>query len=329
MAENVKSSRFAKNVSIVIIRMVIGGLLGLFVTTFLARTLGPEGNGVYALAILFPLTAVAFGGLGIGPATVYLISSGKFSVPEVIAKNTLISLLAATFTVVIGVLLLFVYGKQWFAGVPFSVLILALLTTFPLMLFGSLVAVFQGRQNFSQFGFFTILPQATAAVFFVITLRFFEDKVTAAVAIWGLGYVVGSGAVLYALQVAFGGFARNLRTESHYLPSVFKYGLTAHAGNLVTFLNYRVDVYLLGALAGLHSVGIYAVTVPITEAVWLLSNAASSVIFPFIASLQGNSVDKNKVTSFVSRWVFFATVTFALVIGFLRSESTRLNSSHQ
>lgn len=310
-----KSLRFAKNVSITMVRLIAGALLGLFVASFLARTLGPEGNGAYALAILFPLMAVAIGGLGLGPATVYFISNGKFPAPEIVAKNTLISLFAATVTVAIGTLLLFVYGQKWFTGVPLSVLILALLITFPLMLFGSLAAAFHGRQDFRQYGFFTLLPQATAAVLFVITLGFVDDKLTAAVSIWGLGYVVALGAIAYRLRNTFRGFFASLQTDSRYLSSVLKYGLISHAGNLVTFLNYRVDIYLLGALAGMHAVGIYAVTVPITEAVWLLANAASTVIFPLVASRQGEVGDKNKTTPFVSRWVFMATVACALIIG--------------
>jgi O-antigen/teichoic acid export membrane protein len=309
-----KSLLFAKNASFVLTRLLIGALSALFISSFLARTLGPEGYGIYALAILCPMLAVAIGGLGLGPASVYFVSKGSFGLPEVVAKNIVISLATAGIVAMIGLVIVWSYGQELLPNVPLPLLVIALLMTFPMMMFGHLAAIFQGLQNFKEHGFFTLLPQVTSAMLLVGGFWLFGGKLTVAVLAWGGGYVLALAVVLYRFRAEIKLFFFSIKIRSHYLSESLKYGLKSHVGNLITFLNYRINVYLLGALAGTHAVGIYAVTVPVTEAIWLVSNAASAVLFPMVASLQAGHTSRN-VTPMVCRWVLLVTVLAALFIG--------------
>jgi len=181
------------------------------------------------------------------------------------------------------------------------------------MMFGNLAAIYQGMQNFSLHSVYTLLPQVITTVLLVFCFWLFEDKLTVAVLSWGLGYVLALGAIIYRFRDEITSYKRSSKVRSQYLSESLKYGLKAHIGNLITFLNYRIDVYLLGALAGTYAVGIYAVTVPITEAIWLVSNAASAVLFPLVAKLQENNTSNN-VTPLICRWVLLATVLAALLV---------------
>ncbi len=308
-----KSLLFAKNTSLVLTRMVAGAVSALLIASFLARTLGPEGNGIYALVILCPVLAVAIGELGVGPASVYLISRGRFGIPEIVAKNIIVSLLTASIVSLVGLFIVLLYGHKWFHNVPLSLLVIGLLMIFPLMMFGNLVAIFHGTQNFKLHGFYTVLPRVINAVLLVLFLGFFKGKLTVAVLSWGLGYVFALGAIIYRFRDEVKSFKRSFGLHSQYLSESLKYGLKSHISNLVTILNYRIDVYILGALAGTYAVGIYAVTVPVTEAIWLVSNAASAVLFPLVASQHKDATSKND-TPVISRWVLLVTALAAFLV---------------
>ena len=60
----------------------------------------------------------------------------------------------------------------------------------------------------------------------------------------------------------------------------FSFGLRGHIGNLFQFFNYRLDVFIVNYFLGPASVGIYIVSVMVTELLWYLPNAVGFVIFP-------------------------------------------------
>ena len=69
-----KSLLFVKNFSLVLTRLIIGVATVLLISSFLSRTLGQEVNGIYVLAILCTMLAVAIGGMGVHSASVYFVS---------------------------------------------------------------------------------------------------------------------------------------------------------------------------------------------------------------------------------------------------------------
>jgi O-antigen/teichoic acid export membrane protein len=56
-------------------------------------------------------------------------------------------------------------------------------------------------------------------------------------------------------------------------------------------LNYRVDLFLLSAVATAASLGHYAVAVAVTTVLWLLPQALSDVLFPRVAALSAAGED--------------------------------------
>src|SRR5207253_8425079 len=59
-----------------------------------------------------------------------------------------------------------------------------------------------------------------------------------------------------------------------------RFGVQGESGNALQLLNYRLDQYIVRAFVGLAGVGIYAVGVSMSEAVFLLANAVAIVLLP-------------------------------------------------
>lgn len=304
---------FARNVSFALVRIGFAACLSLFVSSYLARVLGPEVNGVYTLAILLPITAFSFGNLGVGSSSVYFISKKIFSLKDVVSSNILLGGCSGAVLLFLLIGAVVFFGDSWFLGIPFHVLCVSIFAVFPLIIFNNLASVFQGLLNFKLHGMLAITPLAITSIFLLSALWLFDDLAFGAVFFWAVGYFVACLIVVFLLRREIDVGHSLSRNQAPVCREMLRYGLVAHLSNVITFLNYRVDVYLLGIISGAASVGLYAVTVPITEATWMISTAVSAVIFPFVSSRE-NGGGSNSITPQVSRFVFLATLIVSIFI---------------
>jgi O-antigen/teichoic acid export membrane protein len=68
------------------------------------------------------------------------------------------------------------------------------------------------------------------------------------------------------------------------LRSVVGYSVPSYVANLVQFLNYRLDLFLVGMLRGIEGVALYALAVSIAQLLWIVSTSAAVVLLPAIAA---------------------------------------------
>jgi O-antigen/teichoic acid export membrane protein len=133
-------------------------------------------------------------------------------------------------------------------------------------------------------------------------------SVGSAVATWVGGQTLGT--VLMAWHVArrSAGFGRpDLRLARRSLG----FGVKAHAGRAMLLGNYRLDQWILGAIAGARELGLYSVAVAWAEALFYLPTALAAVQRPdLVRSARGNAARDAAA-------VFRATmlVTVPLVVG--------------
>jgi len=61
--------------------------------------------------------------------------------------------------------------------------------------------------------------------------------------------------------------------------------------NVAQFLNYKLDVFVVGFFAGTASVGRYTLAVSLAQLLWLMSNSVASVLLPKVAASTASSDD--------------------------------------
>jgi O-antigen/teichoic acid export membrane protein len=130
-----KAATFAKETALTLVARIAGLLLALTTSVVIARTLGPEGNGIYTLATLFPLLLVTFTNLGIGPATVYHVAQDKYPLKEVLGNNIVLSVVTGSVASLVGLVIILLFRDRLFPTVAPTYLMLALLLV-PVTLFG-------------------------------------------------------------------------------------------------------------------------------------------------------------------------------------------------
>lgn len=312
-----KAAVFAKDTALTLTARVAGLTLALLSSIVIARALGPEGTGVYTLAILFPLLIITFTNLGIGPATVYYVAQEKYSLREVLGNNVLLSAVIGTVATLVGLGLVVLSQGQIFPSVAPSYLALALLLV-PVNLFSQQYVnhILLGARRIKEFNAASVLQKLL-----FLPLVFLTTVVLGLGVFGALWATILSSAVLcvflFPWVVRIAGGIR-YRLNYTYLRDAFRYGIKAYLGNIIGFLNYRIEVFLLGIFLPVAAVGFYAVAVALAEKLWFLSESASIVLFPTV-SAEKDEYQRKTFTPLVSRNILLITALGAVAL-FLVSE---------
>ena len=94
-----------------------------------------------------------------------------------------------------------------------------------------------------------------------------------------------AGALLTCALMVEGVLRINLpRNGTRGLRKVTGYAAPLYLGNVVQFLNQRLDIFLVAAFASLRDVGLYALAVSLAQLLGLVSNSVGTAMVPRIAS---------------------------------------------
>jgi len=305
------SGKFVRGTMVTFISGILNLSLRVGTSVILARVLGPEGRGVYALAVLLPSLIVTFGNLGIGPATTYHVARGKFRRQEILGNNVLLSLGVGGVGALVGLAVVLFFRETVFPGVSSGYLLLALVLVPAELFFSYVNYVLLGAQRIKEFNYVQMAQSALFLGFVALALLGLKAGVTGAIlAEWFTWLIVDAQVFRLAYRVA-GGI--DLKPNVFYLKRATTYGIKAHLANILGFLNYRVDMFLVNAFLGPAAVGLYSVGVGLVERLWMVSYAASTVLFPRVAA-EGEEQRRKEFTPLVARTVLWITALGALVL---------------
>jgi O-antigen/teichoic acid export membrane protein len=86
-----------------------------------------------------------------------------------------------------------------------------------------------------------------------------------------------------------------------------------HPANVLGYLGYRLDVFLVDGYKGAAAVGLYGAGVVIAEGLWMPSQAVSTALFPTIAAETSESA-RLSITPFVARTTLWLTTILAGIL---------------
>ena len=290
-------------------RQLVSAVIQLGTIIVVARLFGPDGNGAYAIAVLVPTLLATFLNLGFAPANVYYLGGKKINV--VVAWN--VSVKAAFLITPVGLfagfLAILFFSDTFFQGVDRRFLFLSLLS-FPLLLLNNFISsIFQGLGDFRKFNILLLLQPALTLLLTLLGFAFgwfslmcvISAYITAIACSFLLGFYLLQG--LLRKEVL-----DKLQSDDGYMKKAFLYGYKAHLGNILTFLNYRLDIFLVNAFLGPASTGIYLIAVQLSERMWLLSRSVSTVLLPRLSGLSDIDERKRRLTGIAARWMFFVAL---------------------
>lgn len=305
---------FAKNTAATFAGQVITLIIGIGISVVIARLLGPENKGLYSLAILLPTFIVIITNLGINPATVYHTAKADYNRKQIFGNNIWLSLAIGAISSIIGLFVIYFFGESLLPGLPMPIALLALFIVPLQLLAGNLKAILLGMQRITPLNIISVVQAFLNLILIVIALVGLHSGVPGVIIVSILTSITTNIIVFLLVYKTLKGISFQINFS--YIRRTLTYGIQAQAGNILGFLNYRADFFLVNLFLNPTAVGFYSIAVGISEKLWLASKATSMVLLPKIAAEKNEQVRK-ELTPIVSRTVLLITIIGASVLFFI------------
>ncbi len=290
-------------------RILTSNIIQLVSIVVISRELGPEMQGIYVLSLLFPSTLAMLLNLGISGANIYYIGKGKVSYST--AWHTCIYLYKRLLLVGVGLLFiaLFIsYNLNYSTGVSaFWPIVI-----FPILLFSPILAsFFQATESFKFYNRIILIQPAILLICVLASVLLDVIDVDLILLFFSISHII-------TLSVVFKEHKKNVVREAkfsrRYLKLAIRYGSRVHISNILSFLNYKIDLFMIGFFLNPASVGIYSIAIQISEKLWIISQSISTVLFPRLSNLKNAHEKKIKITSFSIKVTMYLTTLGAMVL---------------
>ena len=291
---------------------------------YLARTLGSEALGIYAMGMTVAGLFGVFGALGINTAAqrypaVYA-STGRGAELRAFVRWALLIVCTVNGVLAGGVVL----ARRWVSIRLYHTPALAgYLYLFALILFSGALTTFFGQllTGFKQTATRTIIANF-AGVF--LNIVFAVALISAGTGLWG--YVVAQLASAFVVLVLL---VWATRKRIAAVPSVastgkivypkaemLSFAAAAFAMDLTAFLYAQTDKVILGSYLNARMLGIYSVAATIVAFVPIALQSVNQIFSPTIAELHARGqIDLlNRLYQTLTKWVFGMTLPLAAVV---------------
>lgn len=258
--------------------------LALVSSVLLARLLGPEGRGLFALVLLLPELARSFALLGFEQA------NAVYAGLEPERRRALVWHSAALAGGVGG--LIAVAGMGWvvlgapgFAGLlrgPLWLYLLPLAMVPGLMAVEYWWAILRGMNRIVLLNAVEVATKAASLSLVVVLVGGLHLGVAGA--IWanvtiGLASVV----LMAALLTSMGALGRPSFDWALW-KRTWRFALPAHCASVMGYLNYRVDQFIIAAWLPPEQLGFYVIAVDLAERLWILTGAVANALLPHLTN---------------------------------------------
>jgi O-antigen/teichoic acid export membrane protein len=277
-------ARFASDVALTFGVRIVALLIGIATGIVVARILGPEGRGAYALIVAFPGLVLSFVHLGIAQANVYFLRKAEVKVdPAIIKANTVVLTIGISIVTLTALWFLKpVIFSSFLKDLPpkYYWIILMVVPFIILETFASSLLVANERfRLINGISFVLRIIETTSIVIVLMVLH---------MGLWGvalafLGMSITSAST--STYFAFRGRPVISRPDYRTIGRSVAYGLKSHVQTLTGFLHFRVDIFILAAFLSTVEVGYYSVAVGLVSLIFFVPESVGFVLFPKLAGL--------------------------------------------
>lgn len=285
-----------------------------------ARGLGPEGKGLYAIALLFPSLLAGLGSMGMNTASIYFLNKEPGGRPAIAGTALLYSAAAGLALTALTAALAGNINSAFLGGTGAASVLAAAPLTLLLMLFETAYCFFLAGRDIRNISVMNAVKSFSHLGIVAGLLLFGSLTVFNTVISQSAAAAAGLLSALYALKA--GGFFSGISFQWPVFRRLASFGLRQHIGTAAQTLNYRADMFIAAALLSPYQVGLYSVSLAMSELLWHIPNAAGQVLYPKTAA--STKAEADNFTPEVARHVFFLTLVPAAIVWAAASPLTGL-----
>lgn len=274
------NSEMARNSAETFLTRIFLICLGLITTVIIARILGPEGRGIYAVAVAVAALGSQLGNLGLHASCVYFVARDNKLLPA-LWGNAISAGLAIGVLVSIVVCFMVTFFNV-FSLLKNNMVLYWTLVLLPISLIYLLAQnLLLGLQLIRTYNVVEIIAKVSG-VFGIITLFFLDwIKVDLILAITVCSSIIATVICLKKL---------NSMASPEFSWPVFKnmilYGIKPYFSDLISFIMLKSNILFVGFLLGAEEAGYYSIVVQLSDIIIMLPMTIGMIAFPRISAMQ-------------------------------------------
>ena len=244
-----------------------------------ARMLGVEDRGNFALLVLLPSILTQAGGLGLPTATTYYVSNGEYDTLQILRRVRRPAVVLAVALIPVQLLLILVLFR---GDAPIAAgLSLAATPGIFALLYG--LAFLQGLREFGRFNLVRFLPAVVYAGSVFVVFLLGDGSLGTVASVWAIGVTAAGFVALFVgtRALLLRGHAGRRQVTSGNL---FSFGLKGLLGSTYSTDTFQLDQAAIGLFMSPSVLGVYVVAVAFTNLPRFVGQSIGMVAYPTVAN---------------------------------------------
>lgn len=282
----VKSDFFRKIAGTILTRIFLIGM-GLVTSVIVNRLLGPEGRGLYALALTVSAIGVQLANLGLHISNTYYVARNRTLLVVLVKISVGVSILLGSISG--GFIWIFSLVYPFLTPLQGGLLGIALCYIPVGLLCMLLQNIILGIHEVRIYNFSEICIKSLS-IFFIVMLFSF-DKINVETVYFAniITVIIVVAIIMWWLQRYYFPQEQSTSYGEWSLSEYFSYGLKSYFACVFFFISTKVDFFLLSEFEGLDIVGYFSVATTLVEFPTLLLTTIGGMLFPKLASMSSMS----------------------------------------
>ncbi|MGA9977915.1 MAG: flippase [Candidatus Sulfotelmatobacter sp.] len=254
--------------------------IGLVATVIVARILGPEGRGLYAVAAATGTLGVQFANLGLHSANVYLVARDPEMLAPLVGNSLTISFgFGGLISLILAIVflrfpnLLSLHGALLFLALLWIPLGLAYLLMQNLML---------GVHDVRGYNLLEIASKVIPLFLIACIIVSRRGSVLSFFAAGEVSLLVGSVGAWGRLRARFAG---RLTVSLPLFRGSIRYAAKAYLAAFFAFLVLRADLFMVQHMLGMEQAGYYSVAASMADYCSILAVVIGTILFPKLSAM--------------------------------------------
>jgi O-antigen/teichoic acid export membrane protein len=277
-----------------------------------ARMLGPDGRGKYALILTIIMFLQVPATLGVTDSNVYLLSKDKYSINNFITNSILFSIISSVFFIMLFFALYQLFIHQIVPTLTIQEVFYPLWVLPIAVLFVYLQNILVGLGSINRFIKTNILLCTSQLLFVLFFIIDFTLTVNEAIYAYLLSYVMVCVYSLWCCIREAGAF--NFKPNMELARESFNYGFKSNIGTILQTARDRFEVILVGYFLTNTAVGYYSIAQGITDRLKLLPKTISYLLFAEIANLEGKQGEELAVNVTRNLLFIMSVIVFPIIL---------------
>jgi O-antigen/teichoic acid export membrane protein len=284
---------------------------GFGMSVLLARSLGAEGRGAVAAALLWPQLFIYLSSLGVQEGSLFYAASSKWNTGIVFTSAVIISLAQTfLFVPVAFVVLPFLLQSQTEVVVKSSQQLL-IIVPFGLLTMNGF-NILRGKLDFRPYyigqGFVPILSLIVVSWFVIKGGISFERVITVYAVVYLLSFVL----LLWVFLSK--GYWKPFKVDRALSKKMITFGTKVQLGAISQLANLRLDQALMAALLPASQLGLYVVAVSAANIARTIPSAARTVLTPYVAAQEYAHIDRRALAEQLQKYWIINLITGLMLL---------------